>query len=125
MRLGTGSSMLIALRRNRILTVRRVARLRIADLEIDALDRRIVQGTREIPLSPSEHILLYTLAAAAGTVLPYRDLATALGNGREPRHNMVARHVVTLRQKLGDDPRQPRYIETVFEVGYRFVAHKT
>lgn len=105
-----------------MLPAHRVARLRIADLEIDALDQRITQGSREIRLSPSEHILLYTLAAAPGTVLPYQVLATALGNGREPRHNMLARHVVTLRQKLGDDPRAPRYIETVYELGYRFVA---
>jgi two-component system response regulator RegX3 len=110
------------LRRNRILPARRVARLRIADLEIDALDHRITQGTHELRLSPSEHIVLYTLAATRGAVVPYRGLASALGNGHEVRANTVARHVATLRRKLGDDPQRPRYIETVHNLGYRFVA---
>jgi DNA-binding response OmpR family regulator len=122
MQAGHDSPILIALRRNRILTARRVARLRVADLEIDALDPRIRQGTRELRLSPSEHVVLYTLVANRGTVLSYDGLATALGNGHEVRANTVARHVATLRRKLGDDAQRPRYIETVHGVGYRFVA---
>jgi DNA-binding response OmpR family regulator len=122
MRVGQGSSILIALRRNRILPARRVARLRIADLEIDALDPRIAQGGRELRLSPSEHILLYTLAAKRGAMVPYRGLAAALGTGHDVRANTVARHIATLRRKLGDDAQQPRYIETVDGLGYRLVA---
>lgn len=122
MRVGRRCSILIALRRNRILPARRVARLRVADLEIDALDKRITQGTRELRLSPSEHIVLYTLVAKRGTLVSYDGLATALGNGHEVRANTVARHVATLRRKLGDDAQRPRYIETVHRLGYRFVA---
>ncbi len=114
--------MLVAVRRNRVLPPPDVARLRVADLEIDALDQRITQGSRALRLSPSEHVVLYTLAAAHGTVVPYRALATALGNGPEIRTNTLARHVATLRRKLGDDPLQPRYIETVAGLGYCFVA---
>ena len=114
--------MLVALRRNRTLLARRIARLRVADLEIDALGQRITQGSREIRLSPSEHVVLYTLAATRGTVVPYRALATALANGLDIRNNTLARHVATLRRKLGDDAQQPRYIETVHGLGYRFVA---
>lgn len=69
-----------------------VAPLRVADLEIDALHRRIRQGRREIRLSPGQHTLLYTLAASG------------------------------LRRKLRDDPDRPRYIETVSRVGYRFIG---
>jgi DNA-binding response OmpR family regulator len=101
--------------------VRRVARLRVADLEIDALDHRVTRGTTEIRLSPSEHVVLYTVAARRGDVVTYRKLATAIGTGAEVRTNSVARHVATLRRKLGDDARLPRYIETVPGVGYRVV----
>jgi DNA-binding response OmpR family regulator len=114
--------MLVALRRNQLGPTRRTARLRIADLEIDALDLRLTQGSREIRLSPSEHIVLYSLAAKRGAVVSYGALAAALGNSRELRNNTLARHVATLRRKLGDDPHHARYIETVHAVGYRFVA---
>lgn len=115
--------MLIALPRNRVPPSRRVAPLRIADLEIDALDSRVRQGTREIRLSPNEHILLYTLAASAGAVLTYLELTDALGSrGSEVRNNSLARHLSSLRRKLQDDPARPRYIETIRTIGFRFVA---
>jgi two-component system response regulator RegX3 len=99
-----------------------VAALRVADLEIDALRRRIRQGSRDVRLSPVEHILLYTLAAAAGAVVSYRELAEALGTDSEFRNNTLARHVSSLRRKLRDDADRPRYVETVIGVGYRFAA---
>jgi DNA-binding response OmpR family regulator len=102
--------------------VRRVARLRIADLEIDALDPRVTRGAVELRLTRSEHVVLYTLAARRGNVVSYRKLAAALGTRADPRTNSVARHVATLRRKLGDDARRPRYIETVPGVGYRVVT---
>lgn len=122
MRMGPAGSMLVALPRNRILPDRRVAPLRVADLEIDALHRRIRQGTREVRLSPVEHILLYTLAARAGVVVSYRELADVLGRtDPEIRNNTLARHLSTLRRKLRDDAHRPRYIETVLGIGYRLI----
>jgi DNA-binding response OmpR family regulator len=118
-----GVSTLVALQRNRRPADRRVAQLRAADLEIDALRRRIRQGTREVQLSPVEHILLYTLAARPGAVLSYRELAEALGSTDvEVRNNTLARHISSLRRKLRDDADRPRYVETVVGVGYRFVT---
>jgi DNA-binding response OmpR family regulator len=115
--------MLIALPRNRILPVRRVAPIRIADLGIDALDQRVTQGTREIRLSPNEHVILYTLAASAGVVVSYPQLAAALGRtDSKGYNNTLARHMSSLRRKLGDDAQRPRYIETVSGIGFRFVG---
>jgi DNA-binding response OmpR family regulator len=108
--------------RNRVAPGRLVAPLRVADLEIDALRQRIRQGTREIRLPPDEHILLYTLAARAGALVSYREVADAMGRtDSELRNNTFARHLSSLRLKLRDDPRAPRYIETVNGLGYRFV----
>jgi len=125
MRVGRARPTLVALARNRNGSARRIARLHVADLEIDALDRRIAQGSRELRLSPSEHVLLYILASSRGTVVPYRRLADALGSGPEVRANTVARHVTTLRRKLGDAADRPRYIETVPGTGYRFIAARS
>jgi DNA-binding response OmpR family regulator len=97
----------------------RVAPLTVGDLEIDALGRRIRLGTREVRLSPDEHILLYTLVASAGVVVTHREIAVALGlTDSVIRTNTIARHITTLRRKLKDDAEQPRYIETVKGIGY-------
>jgi DNA-binding response OmpR family regulator len=97
-----------------------VAPLRVADLEIDALNPRVHKGRRAIRLSPDEHMLLYTIAASAGAVVSYRDIADALGRTElDFRNNTLARHVSSLRRKLGDEAHHPRYIETVLGIGYR------
>jgi DNA-binding response OmpR family regulator len=120
---GLGLPTLVAVQRNRRPVDRRVAALSVDDLQIDALRRRIRQGSRDVRLSPVEHILLYTLAAAIGGVVSYRELADALGSGdHEVRNNTLARHISSLRRKLRDDAERPRYIETIPNLGYRFVA---
>lgn len=110
---------MVTLARNRA----RVAVLKLADLEIDALDPHVRQGSRAVRLSPIEHVLLYTLASRVGVVISYRELAGALGRDAPTVYNnSIARHVSSLRSKLRDDPRQPRYIETVPGTGFRFVV---
>lgn len=110
---------MVALFRNRREMQHRVAPLTVADLEVDALRRRIRLGSREVRLSPDEHILLYTLVASAGVAVTYRQLAVALGRTDTViRTNTIARHVSSLRQKLKDDAAHPHYIETVKGIGY-------
>jgi DNA-binding response OmpR family regulator len=76
-----------------------------------------------VRLSPVEHTLLYMLAASVGSVVSYREIADALGQGDGAvRSNTVARHISSLRRKLRDDADRPRYIETVVGAGYRCVA---
>lgn len=100
-----------------------MAPLTVADLQIDALHQEIHQGTREVRLTPGEHIVLYTLVVHAGSVVTFRDLAEALGRGSLPiRSNTLARHIVGLRRKLRDDYLRPHYIETITGIGYRFVV---
>ena len=103
-----------------------MAPLQVADLEIDALHRRIRQGAREVRLSPAEHTLLYTLAARAGAWVTYREIADALGRpDHESRRNSLARHVSSLRRRLRDDAERPRYIETLEGIGYRLAPRKS
>ena len=110
---------MVALSRNRSEVQHRVAPLTVADLEVDALGRRIRLGPREVRLSPDEHAILYTLVARAGVAVTHRELATALGlTDMVVRTNTLARHVSTLRRKLKDDPEHPHYIQTVKGVGY-------
>jgi len=100
-----------------------VPRLRIGDLEIDVLNRKVRAGESELHLTSLEQALLYLLAANAGTVLSREKILDSLwGTDFVIESNVVDRHVRALRAKLQNDWRRPRYIETVPGAGYRFVA---
>jgi DNA-binding response OmpR family regulator len=100
-----------------------VPRLRIGDLEIDVLNRRVQVGKHELRLTSLEQALLYLLAANAGTVLTREQILDALwGTDFVIESNVVDRHVKALRAKLQDDWHKPRYIETVPGTGYRFIT---
>jgi two-component system KDP operon response regulator KdpE len=99
-----------------------VPRLRIGDIEIDLLNRRVLTGQHELHLTTLEQALLYLLAANAGTVLSREQILDALwGADTVIESNVVDRHVHDLRVKLQNDWQEPRYIETVQGAGYRFV----
>jgi DNA-binding response OmpR family regulator len=100
-----------------------VPRLRIGDLVIDVLNRKVRAGEAELHLTSLEQALLYLLAANAGTVLSREQILGALwGTDVEIESNVVDRHVRALRSKLKDDWHKPRYIQTVPGAGYRFLA---
>jgi two-component system KDP operon response regulator KdpE len=99
-----------------------VPRLRIGDLEIDVLNRKVLAGDHELHLTSLEQALLYLLAANAGSVLTREQILDALwGSDFVIESNVVDRHVRALRAKLQNDWHKPRYIETVPGTGYRFV----
>ena len=99
-----------------------VPRLRIGDLEVDVLNRKVVAGGHELHLTSLEQALLYFLAANAGQVLTREQILDALwGTDFVNEGSIVDRHVRILRAKLQNDWHKPRYIESVRGTGYRFI----
>jgi DNA-binding response OmpR family regulator len=100
--------------------------IRVGDLEIDILHRRVRVDDQDLHLTPLELSLLYLLAANAGRVLTRDEILDDLwGGDYAAESNVVDRQVRTLRAKLRDDWRHPRYIATVPGKGYRFVLIAT
>ncbi len=96
--------------------------MRIGELEIDILHRRVRVEGHDLHLTPLELSLLYLLAANAGRVLTRDEILDDLwGSDYSAESNVVDRQVRKLRAKLQDDWRRPRYIATVPGKGYRFV----
>jgi DNA-binding response OmpR family regulator len=96
--------------------------IRFGELEIDILHRRVRVDGRDLHLTPLELSLLYLLAANPGRVLTRDEILDHLwGGDYAAGSNVVDRQVRTLRAKLRDDWRRPRYIATVPGKGYRFV----
>ncbi len=95
--------------------------LRAADITLDRERRLVMVGERRVDLTPSEFELLATLMAAPGRVFSRLDLLDRLqGTAFEGYERTIDYHVHNLRLKIEPDPSHPRYVETVFGVGYRF-----
>ena len=95
--------------------------LRITDLEIDLDGHTVQRAGGPIELTPTEFSLLATLAGQPGRAFSRLQLLeTSQGVAYEGYERTVDAHIKNLRAKLEPDPRNPRYIETVFGIGYRF-----
>ena len=96
---------------------------RFPGLEIDLDRRRVVQGEREIHLTPTELALLDLLSAHPGKPLTFRQIIARVWRGAPATSPDTVRvHMSTLRRKIEPDPAEPRYIATEPWVGYRFLA---
>jgi DNA-binding response OmpR family regulator len=96
-------------------------RLVYGDLEIDSASHKAIVDGQELDLTASEFKLLLTLARYPGRVYSRMELVEkVLGYDFEGYERTIDSHVKNLRAKLGDDPREPKYIWTVHGVGYRF-----
>nr|MDQ2736585.1 winged helix-turn-helix domain-containing protein [Pseudomonadota bacterium] len=92
------------------------------DVRLDIDRRRVTVADREVHLTPTEYELLKTLAINAGKILTQRTLLRAVwGPGYEAEGHYLRVHIGRLRRKIEPDPAQPRYIQTVWGVGYVFV----
>ncbi|NWG17221.1 MAG: response regulator transcription factor [Chloroflexi bacterium] len=91
---------------------------RVADLELNAETRLVTRNDVRIDLTPSEFELLAILIARPNRVFTRNELLERL-QGYAAFERAIDVHIKNLRAKIEDDPREPRYIETVFGVGYR------
>jgi DNA-binding response OmpR family regulator len=91
------------------------------DVHIDLERRQVTVGGRSADLTPTEFDLLLVLARHPGRVFTRLELLDRVqGYAFEGYERTVDAHVKNLRQKIEPDPKQPRYVLTVYGVGYRF-----
>jgi len=92
-------------------------------LSLDVETWRVVLDGDEVELTTMELELLRALMASRGRVLSRDRLLEQLrGVGADVYDRSIDMLISRLRQKLGDDPRSPRFIKTVWRAGYQFVG---
>lgn len=90
-------------------------------LRVDLARRRVTVEGRPVHLTPKEYAILARLLTQAGRVVTQTQLLKELWGPSHTRDTHYLRVFIgKLRQKIGDDPAVPRYIETEPGVGYRF-----
>jgi DNA-binding response OmpR family regulator len=99
-----------------------VPTIRLGEMEVDILNRQVRAGTSVVHLSGIEQSLLYLLASRGGRVVTREEiLDTIWGTDFVAESNIVDRHIRSLRIKLQNGYRNPRFIATVPGQGYRFI----
>jgi two-component system response regulator RegX3 len=97
--------------------------LRIGNLTLDPVARRMQKNSQDIQLSAREFDLLYFLMSQAGRACSRQELLNKVWGedwSGDPRTLEV--HVRWLRLKIEEDPTSPAYIQTVRGYGYRFIS---
>ena len=94
--------------------------LKVADLSIDVEKRLVHRGDEAINLTPVEWELLKVMAENPGRVYSRMQLLDeSQGDAYEGYERTIDSHIKNLRKKIEPDPYQPRYIVTVYGVGYK------
>ena len=94
--------------------------IRVGELQLDVPRMRTEVAGKTIDLTPTEFTLLATLARQPGRIFTRSQLLDALhGVAFESYERAIDSHIKNLRRKLEPDPREPRFVLTVYGVGYR------
>jgi DNA-binding response OmpR family regulator len=97
------------------------ARFEVADLLIDVAKMRVERRGAPIDLTPTEFQLVTALARYSGRVFTRAQLLDAVrGMAVESFERAIDAHVKNVRRKLESDPHRPRYVLTVYGIGYKF-----
>ncbi len=103
--------------------LRQDPKLRVADLVIDLDGHSVTRGGAAVELSRTEFNLLATLAQHPGQTFTRAQLMDRLHNVADAGYDRsIDAHIKNLRRKLEPDASNPRYVVTVFGVGYKFVG---
>ena len=98
---------------------------RFGDVEVDLDNYLVRRGGEEHRLSNREQELLKFLIEHRGAVVTRETLLTSIWNyNAKATTRTVDTHILNVRAKLGDDAGSPRFIETLYGIGYRFLAQE-
>ncbi len=92
-------------------------------LTIDGQTYQVTKGGLPVKLTPTEIKILFTLASTPQKVFTREALVeSALGYQFEGYERSIDAHIKHIRQKIGDDPKNPTFIHTIYGVGYKFTG---
>ncbi|CAN5691398.1 response regulator transcription factor [soil metagenome] len=97
--------------------------LNVGPITLDPQKYEVLVQGRQVELPPKEFALLHIFMLNAGTILSANDLLDAVwGETFAGAVQVLYVHIGWLRERIEENPRQPRYIQTVRGVGYRFTT---
>ena len=98
------------------------SRYRFGPFLLEPALRRLLRDSSEITLPPKAFDILVLLVRTRDRVLSRRELLNSVWQDTAVIENTLTQRIREIREALGDDTREPRYVRTVSRVGYRFIA---
>jgi Tol biopolymer transport system component/DNA-binding winged helix-turn-helix (wHTH) protein len=98
------------------------ATYRFGEVEVEVAGREVRRSGERVPLEPKALDVLLLLLADAGRVVDKRRLLREVWADVHVTDSSLARAVTQVRRAIGDDPKTPRFVETVPTRGYRFIG---
>src|SRR5688572_20650179 len=99
-----------------------VAHFLFPPFRLDSLNEQLWRGTEEISLRRKTFAVLRCLVEHPGRLVTKEHLLEAVWSGTYVSDSLPTTCIRELRKALGDEPKTPRFIETVHGRGYRFIA---
>lgn len=106
----------------RSLSIANPVRLSFDQFELDEANAWLLRDGKAVALAPTPFSLLCALARQPGTLLSKDALLDTVWGHQFVSESVLKTAISDLRTALGDNPREPRFIETVSRRGYRFIA---
>lgn len=97
--------------------------VRFDEFDLDEANASLLRQGKPVALAPTPFALLCALVRRPGTLLTKIALLDEVWGHQFVTDSVLKTAISDVRTVLGDDPRQPRFIETVSRRGYRFIAH--
>lgn len=96
--------------------------VKVGNAELDLVKGKVVRGDQTFNLGYFEIEMLKMLIARAEEAVPRNELLDKIwGLDGFPTNRTVDNHIVSLRRKIEDDPKNPQHIVTVHTIGYKFI----
>ncbi|CAH0356974.1 MAG: response regulator transcription factor [Sphingobium sp.] len=106
--------------RNRLGKDGGVAALKIGELEIDLMKRKVMKAGKDVHLTPKEYAVFAQLAQFPGRVITHKQIMDHVWPNESEHHVEYLRVLIrTLRQKIEFDPQRPQIIGNELGIGYR------
>lgn len=97
-------------------------RVRFADFVLDSADERLVGPSGPVRIGNKAYRVLWALVGLNGRLLTKEELFETVWDGTVVSESALTSVIKELRRALGDDTKTPRFIESVYGRGYRFIA---
>ncbi|WP_457599545.1 response regulator transcription factor [Hydrogenimonas sp.] len=101
---------------------RKSGRYRVGEFTVDETSRELWLQEYPIELTKIEYEIFLYLLKHRGSVLSREQIIHAVGLPPDTRNRSIDMHISNIRQKIGDNPKEPRYIRSVWGIGYKFIA---
>ena len=98
------------------------ARVRFGAFELDEANALLLRNGKAVTLAPKPFAVLCALARTPGSLVTKNAMLDLVWGHRFVTESVLKTAISEVRAALGDDPKEPRYIETVSRRGYRFIA---